>query len=153
MDLKTPGDLIYRLGVPIDAAPVPDLPGHAPAMYRTLHQAMQAGLVRACHDLSEGGLAVAAAEMAIAGRLGMQITSSPDELFAETNGALLVEVQPGDAAAFETHFDRGIVRRIGTVSAAGRFMVAHGGATLVDLPLAALVDSWNRAGSTDAHEA
>ena len=32
--------------------------------------AIDAGLVRACHDLSEGGLAVAAAEMAFAGGLG-----------------------------------------------------------------------------------
>ena len=33
------------------------------------------GCVRACHDLSEGGLAVAAAEMAFAGGLGLQIES------------------------------------------------------------------------------
>ena len=38
--------------------------------FAALHQAIYAGLVRACHDLSEGGLAVAAAEMAFAGGLG-----------------------------------------------------------------------------------
>ena len=35
-----------------------------------MHRAIHAGLVRACHDLSEGGLAVAAAEMAFAGGVG-----------------------------------------------------------------------------------
>ena len=51
----------------------------APAAKKTfaaLHKAIHAGLVRACHDLSEGGLAVAAAEMAFAGGLGAKSTST-----------------------------------------------------------------------------
>jgi phosphoribosylformylglycinamidine synthase len=47
--------------------PRPDL-AVAPAHFRkSEHGAITAGLVRSCHDLSEGGLAVAAAEMAFAG--------------------------------------------------------------------------------------
>ncbi len=42
-------------------------------VFRALSKATAAGLVRACHDLSEGGLAVAAAEMAFAGGLGMRL--------------------------------------------------------------------------------
>ena len=42
----------------------------APRLFRGVHEAMLRGLVRACHDLSEGGLAVAAAEMAFAGGIG-----------------------------------------------------------------------------------
>ena len=38
--------------------------------FTLMHQAISKGYVRACHDLSEGGLAVAAAEMAFAGDLG-----------------------------------------------------------------------------------
>ena len=50
----------------VDAGDGPaDLRGDAPGDPR--------GLVRACHDLSEGGLAVAAAEMAFAGGLGMEL--------------------------------------------------------------------------------
>ncbi len=68
----------------------------APAVYRALHQAIRAGWVRSAHDLSEGGLGVAAAEMAIAGRLGMNLDLPGDDalqaLFGETNGCLLVEV-------------------------------------------------------------
>ena len=46
------------------------MPQLAKQTFAALHQAIDAGLVRACHDLSEGGLAVAAAEMAFAGGLG-----------------------------------------------------------------------------------
>ena len=41
--------------------------------FAAVHKAIYAGVVRACHDLSEGGLAVAAAEMAFAGGLGVKI--------------------------------------------------------------------------------
>ena len=51
--------------------PAPD--PAAPARYRRLHAALRTGRVRACHDLSEGGLAVALAEMAIGGGLGIDV--------------------------------------------------------------------------------
>ena len=65
------------LGEPADpgVAPAPD--PDAPERYRRLHQAILAGLVRACHDVSEGGLAVALAEMCIAGRLGADDRHAP----------------------------------------------------------------------------
>ena len=40
--------------------------------FAAIHFAIHAGLVRSCHDLSEGGLAVAVAEMAFAGGLGAE---------------------------------------------------------------------------------
>ena len=55
---------------PADAGAVPQPDPDAPARYRRLHAAIRAGLVQSCHDVSEGGLAVALAEMCIAGRLG-----------------------------------------------------------------------------------
>ena len=61
-----------------DLGALPDTPGLACQDYQPmacclpgLHQAMGQGLVKACHDLSEGGLAVAAAEMCIGGRSGL----------------------------------------------------------------------------------
>ena len=67
-------------------------------------RAFSAGLVRACHDLSEGGLAVAIAEMAFAGGLGARLDLSrvPHDgklgdhalLFAESNSRFLLEVAP-----------------------------------------------------------
>ena len=76
--------------------------------FAKLHAAIDAGLVRACHDLSEGGLAACAAEMAFAGGLGakLDLTAMPcgDQqldniirLFSESNTRFLCEV-PADQA-------------------------------------------------------
>ena len=83
--------------------PAPD-PG-SPGRYRTLHTLLRTGRVAACHDLSEGGLAVALAEMSIAGRLGATIDTLPHadpvtSLFSESNGRFLCELAPGDVEWF-----------------------------------------------------
>ena len=100
-------------------APDPDAPTH----YRHLHAAMQAGLVISCHDLSEGGLAVALAEMCLAGRLGASIDTLPHDdhvtsLFSESMGRLIVEIEPRSAAAFMRVMDDQCLR-IGEVSESG----------------------------------
>ncbi|NND74337.1 MAG: phosphoribosylformylglycinamidine synthase subunit PurL [Ilumatobacter sp.] len=89
-------------GVGVAPAPDPDAPEH----YRLLHAAMQAGLVQSCHDVSEGGFAVALAEMCLAGRLGATIeTLGHDDLaaalFSESIGRLIVEIEPRSVTAFE----------------------------------------------------
>ena len=71
----------------------------APQRYARLHDAIREGLVSACHDLSEGGLAVALAEMVIGGRLGASIRFLPHRdptvaWFAESNSRFLCEVAP-----------------------------------------------------------
>ncbi len=98
MDFKRPGESLYLLGVSRGelggsayerlssragaASPVPGDPPPRPyleealALYRGLHAAMERGLVTACHDLSDGGLAVALAECALAGRLGAEVELS-----------------------------------------------------------------------------
>jgi phosphoribosylformylglycinamidine synthase II len=93
------------LGAPDDLGSVPAPDPDAPTRYRNLHQAILEGLVWSCHDVSEGGLAVALAEMCIAGRLGAEISSLPHDdlataLFAESQSRLLVEVAPGDLDRF-----------------------------------------------------
>jgi phosphoribosylformylglycinamidine synthase len=59
--------------------------------------------VLACHDLSEGGLAVALAEMAIAGRLGLSIDTLPgpdpvSALFSESSSRFVCEVAEADVS-------------------------------------------------------
>jgi phosphoribosylformylglycinamidine synthase len=61
-----------------------------------------AGLVTAAHDLSDGGLAVAAAEMALAGSLGIEVFADPELdaagwFFGEDQGRYLVATTPDDA--------------------------------------------------------
>ena len=60
-------------GTPGDPGMVPQPDPDAPARYRRLHRAIHDGLVRSCHDVSEGGLAVTLAELCIAGRLGIEV--------------------------------------------------------------------------------
>jgi phosphoribosylformylglycinamidine synthase len=150
MDLKRPGDLLYIVGETRtelggalysrlrgamgDGVPAP-VPGAIETM-RALHQAISGALVRACHDLSEGGLAVAAAEMAIAGRLGLELdltalprTSDVDAdavaLFSESSARFLVEVAPEAAAAFEETLAGRPAARLGRVAGDGVVRV-HG---------------------------
>ncbi len=120
-DLATAGDALFLLGgthsefagshldlvlgAPARAGSVPRPDPNAPARYRNLHRAIRAGLVRACHDVSEGGLAVALAEMCIGGRLGASVTALPHDdittaLFAESTSRLVVEVAPADVDRF-----------------------------------------------------
>lgn len=88
MDLKECGNYLYQIGVTKDelggshfamvssltGGRVPRLdPTAARRTFEALHRAIWSGLVRACHDLSEGGLATAAAEMAFAGNLGARL--------------------------------------------------------------------------------
>jgi phosphoribosylformylglycinamidine synthase len=151
MDLKQAGNLIYLAGnLPEKLDDVPGLPDYAPALYRGLHAAMRAGLVRACHDLSEGGLAAAAAEMCIGGRLGMVLDlpsrDSLGVLFGDFNGCLLVEVRPHDVEAFETCLQGQPNTRLGAVTTDGRLVIRAVGASLaaIDLPVDALVQAWKR---------
>jgi len=83
---------------------IPQVRETAPATMRAMAAAIAAGSVRSCHDLSEGGLAVAAAEMAIGGGLGVRIDAGAMEcgepidrldarLFSETPTRFLLEIE------------------------------------------------------------
>ncbi len=163
--LKRPGDRIYLLGETrderggsllhalegrTDGAP-PLLPAEPLARYRALHQAMRRGLVAACHDCSEGGLAVALAEMCIGGRLGARVELAPLGnlpaavlLFAESNGRLLCAVAPENAAAFEAALAGQPLYALGEATDAGVLSIAQGGASLLELPVDALVKAWKQ---------
>ncbi len=165
MDLKEASNAVYLLGetkpefggshfalihnhqLPITNYPPPNLPEYAPSLYRALHRAMRAGRVRACHDLSEGGLAAAAAEMCIGGRMGMALTVNTDDptttLFSESNGRLLVEVRPPDCAAFESHFGGLPIQPIGLVTGGPHLSITTQTETLISLTITELVSSWS----------
>jgi phosphoribosylformylglycinamidine synthase len=72
----------------------------APRLFSAIHEAITHGWVQACHDLSEGGLAVAIAEMAFAGNVGADVRFLPGEgsnaerLFGESPSRFLLEVAP-----------------------------------------------------------
>lgn len=165
MDFKTAGNQIYLLGKTkaefagshfikcggqpsIKEAIAPTLPDYAPALYRQLHKAMQNNQVRACHDLSEGGFAVALAEMCIGGRLGCTINLNNDDaitaLFSESNGRLLVEVAPEQCAAFEAHFDKNLFTKLGEVTAERKLIINQQNKNVISLAVEELVTAWQR---------
>ncbi|HYO11528.1 MAG TPA: AIR synthase-related protein, partial [Tepidisphaeraceae bacterium] len=65
------------------------------ALHRAVAGQIAAGRVAACHDISEGGIAVAAAEMCIASGLGLIVGAehfATDEAFVESPGRYLIEL-------------------------------------------------------------
>jgi phosphoribosylformylglycinamidine synthase len=167
MDFKEPGDVLYLVGQTREemggshyhlvhgtytsGGVVPGLDLElAPRIFRGLHQAIRQGLVRACHDLSEGGLAVAAAEMAFAGGVGADLTSTgaaglPDHvsLFSESNTRFLVEVLPGHAEGFEKCLAGLPVARVGQTVKEPRLRIAGAsGEWVVWAALAELKEAW-----------
>jgi phosphoribosylformylglycinamidine synthase len=142
MDLKAAGNLVYLVGSQqlsvISNQPVPDVSEDTPQVYRALHKAIQNGLVKSCHDLSEGGLAVAAAEMCIGGRLGLDIKIPSSVLFTEVNGCLLVEVTSQDAPVFEKQFSNLPFIKIGAVTAKPVLKIAE-----TEIPVEELVHAFN----------
>ena len=121
--------------------------------FAAMHKTISSGLVCACHDLSEGGLAVAAAEMAFAGNIGLDISlktvpadkeaSDIVRLFSESNTRFLCEVRAEDAYAFEEILAGIPCAAIGkTTSGDWLTITSTSGTVVVDAPLAKLKKTW-----------
>jgi phosphoribosylformylglycinamidine synthase len=192
MDLKASGNGLYQIGLTKNelagshyelngergasfsrslstSVPCVDLKA-APLTFNTLHRAIHTGLIRSCHDLSEGGLAVALAEMAFAGAHGAKITLDkiPTDnsisrdatdaatvlLFSESPTRFLVEVAPEKSSAFESHLRSANVPfgHLGEVTASNSLQITTPpGAentvptgAIVDLTLTDLKEAWQK---------
>ncbi len=180
MDLKEPGNLLYIVGETknelggshftmvegLSGGDVPKVdPQLAKRTFAALHQGIHAGLIRACHDLSEGGLAVALAEMAFAGGLGARIDLaavprglfqfSSDEngtvpfapaflLFSESNTRFLCEVRPAQADAFEAALFGLPHACIGDVNDSAKLEIFAAGDPVLSADLSALKAAWQK---------
>lgn len=171
MDLKRAGHRLYVIGITGKElggshyhqvlgqtggrVPRVDAP-RAKKIFDALAAAIDAGLVASCHDCSEGGLAVALAEMAFAGGLGARVNlaSTPREdgvdrddwaLFSESNSRFVAEIAPDQEEAF-TRMMKGLpVACLGEVTAAGR-LVIHGlsGKTVINEAIGTLKECWQK---------
>ncbi len=171
MDFKAPGGHVYILGQTFAelggseyyaaygflGSRVPRVsPKTAKQTMDALGAASARDLVRACHDLSDGGLGVALAEMAFAGGhgaavdlsrlpLGEDIARDDLILFSESNSRFLVEVAPEHASEFETLMEGIQHADIGVVTAAANLEIkGRGGGSLISLPLHDLKEAWQR---------
>jgi phosphoribosylformylglycinamidine synthase len=88
MDLKQPGNAIALLSTQTVR------PSELADLHRSLAEAIRSGLVVSCHDCSEGGAAVAGAEMCLASELGLNLNAdSAAEIFSESSGRYLIECE------------------------------------------------------------
>jgi len=171
MELKEPGNVLYIVGPTypelggshylelfgLIGQSVPQVRGgEARRAMERLAEAVRLGLVRSCHDLSEGGLGVAAAEMAFSGDIGLEIDlrAAPFKgaqalrrddvlLFSESNSRFLVEVKPEHAQQFEELFPDGAAACMGRLTPTRRFVAqGPGGRRVIDADLARLKSAW-----------
>jgi phosphoribosylformylglycinamidine synthase len=170
MDLKAPEDLLYIIGKTFNelggseyyklkgflGASVPKVKSaKAKRTFRAVTKAIDSGLIKSCHDLSEGGLAVAAAEMAFAGGYGLKLDLSKvpgkalerDDfvLFSESNSRFLLEVPQQNRRDFEELMKGKSCAQIGRVTREERLVInGLNGKIVVDSPLEKLRRSWKK---------
>ena len=177
MDFKEEGNPIYLLGTTFNELggshyaklhgqignDVPKVNAvNAKRMYEALFAAMSVGsknsqrIVRSCHDCSEGGLGVTAAEMAFGGMLGAEIELSrvllgekmyrnDFILFSESNSRLIVEVAKPKEKEFEKIMKEHPVSKIGEVTSSSELVVKGlEGKPMLQEKLVKLKDSWKK---------
>ncbi len=140
-------------------------PRQAWAIFEAVHCCMQAGWIVACHDLSEGGLAVAISEMAFAGRLGavldiasINILPANDKtdqlseaiphdlirLFSESNSRFVIEVPPAFMGNVQREFEGHPVAEIGVVTEAPQLVIHSANQSLASLDIDSLRQRWQQ---------
>ena len=167
MDLKAVGNRLFVVGDTrdelggshyglvrgADGGLVPQPVLSAPDRLRALHGAIKVGLVQACHDCSEGGVAVALAEMSLAGRLGAtldvralpgaeDVTRADSLLFSESLSRFVVEVRPEDAAAFVARMAGVPCSLVGEVCAPEEGLRLQDGARTWTVDLTTIEERW-----------
>ncbi|WP_146372309.1 phosphoribosylformylglycinamidine synthase subunit PurL [Symmachiella macrocystis] len=171
MDLKQADNVLYQVGATknelggshyclvndITGGAVPQVDTDmAPKIFQALHQAIHTGLIRSCHDLSEGGLAAAVAEMSFAGELGAEIWLAAlgeagrcdDDivlLFSESNTRFVIEVPPDSQKQLESIFEGLPLTEIGIVNNGPNVMFRGiRGYGAIDTPWRDLKASWQQ---------
>ncbi|MEB3349562.1 MAG: AIR synthase-related protein, partial [Cyanobacteriota bacterium] len=180
MGWRQAGDAIWLLGVPLETGEAPADPrlGLAGSSYLEqihgavtgrppeidlplersvqgfLRQAIAQGLVASAHDLSDGGLAVAAAECCIAGGLGAELvlpagSSRLDRLlFAEGGARILVSVPAAAATAWSAALAAAAAVpavSLGQVCHAAALHIRQAAISLLEVPLPRLRHTWEEA--------
>jgi len=170
MDVKAAGDLVYVLGMTrseLGGSEFYAISGevgvHVPvvnadealSLYKRLGKAMKKGLVRSCHDLSDGGLGVALAESAFAGGFGMVIDlkkvpvegvkQTYEALFSESASRFVVTIDPKNKEKFEKALEGIVFAEIGNVAAVDMFkIIGLDNSMVVDSNLSELKEAWQK---------
>ena len=170
MDAKEAGNLIFVVGLTKNelggshfyhikgelGANVPTLDlDVSVATAESMSKAIASGLIRSCHDCSEGGLAVALGEMAFSGGLGIEadvdkLIVSDDSLkpysrlFSESNARYVVEVEPSKADAFKAALGSLPFAQVGSVVNGNKLVIKSGSDAVIDIDLDSMKNAWQK---------
>lgn len=165
-DFKNPGDHIYIVGttscelagselsneLKISCNRVPQVHAiQARSNYCKIYNAIQHQYITSCHDLSDGGFAVALAEMCIGGRIGCHVEldripvtgelSVTEILYSESASRLLLTVSPDKIGLFEKIM--GIsATYLGRVVEHSKLVITNGSTIVIDSPIEQLATSF-----------
>ena len=169
-DFKNEGDLIYIIGSTagelggtffekllkqnLGKAPMPEI---EPAfkLYKKLHKAISAGLIRSCHDISDGGIAVALAESCLGGRLGADVSidmlplqnknmETARILFCETPSRFIVTIKADNAKKFEDIMSDDCVKKIGVTTKDPVLRITRNRDHVIEMPISKIAGAWKR---------
>jgi phosphoribosylformylglycinamidine synthase len=170
MDLKSNnseiyliGDTKYELGgseyfriLSINGGKVPGIDfKKAPEIMKRVHAAIKKNLILSCHDLSEGGLGLAIAEMAFSGDIGVEIDLEnvmyteknrryDNILFSESNTRFLVEISKENTSELKEFFNSLPITKIGKTITEKNLKVIAGKKNLINLSLSVIKTKWRR---------
>jgi phosphoribosylformylglycinamidine synthase II len=140
MDLKRAGNSVCLIAPP----PGQDDLKSLGQLHRLVARLVRTGLLAACHDVSDGGLLTAMAEMCIASGLGVKadMAGALQEPFAELMAAYVVEIAPGDLAGARELLSAGSLIPLGEVSDSGTLCLHGKGNADVELSIEDMTRAW-----------
>jgi phosphoribosylformylglycinamidine synthase subunit PurSL len=143
MDLKEPGNHLYLVQPRISTGAPSETLAARDAVHRAVAKAIRQQRLRSCHDISDGGVLVAIAEMCIAAQTGATVDlPALEDLFGEEPGRYVVELagpaRPDELA--KVLFDAVDVRHVGAVG--GEHLRLRGGPEMIEIDVEALTRAW-----------
>ena len=170
METKKPSDILYIVGQTrkeLGGSEYYKLHGYVGATapkvraiqakknFKAVTKAIDKGFAKACHDISEGGLAVAAAEMALAGGYGLEldlkkvarrtVERNDFVMFSESNSRFLLEVPVQAKEEFEALMKGKDCAEIGKVTNNSKLLITGLNSTrVVDSSLSDLRKNWKK---------
>ncbi|MFA5770334.1 MAG: phosphoribosylformylglycinamidine synthase subunit PurL [Patescibacteria group bacterium] len=147
IDIKFPGDLIYILGETKDELggseyfamnksignSIPKVEARKnKKLYSDFYKVAQKQLISSAISITRGGLGVALAKTALAGKLGLEVSlnnlpglviRNDFTLFSESQGRILVTINPKNKKAFEEIIKENVIKQIGQVTSNQKIII------------------------------
>ena len=120
-------------------------------LYKSYFNAVQEGLIASAISVEKGGLGVALAKTAMAGKLGIEISirniageenKYNDILFSESQGRILITISPENKERFEEIMQGNVYTKIGEVKGDSLLITGASHETSIDTKVSDLLESY-----------